>query len=85
MLNVWRIEQSALCRLHEETELIEHLFWYCPSMAHFWSQIQEWLLCHNIRVKMGMQTVFLGDLKNHDQSMGNIIMLLGKVFILGQY
>ena len=30
---------------------------------------------------MDLQTVLPGDLKKHDQSMGNIIILLGKVFI----
>lgn len=30
---------------------------------------------------MDLQTVLLGVLKNHNRSMGNIIILLGKVFI----
>ena len=50
-------------------------------MARFWSQVQEWLLSHNVCVQMDLQTVLLGDLKNHNQSLGNIYILLSKVFI----
>lgn len=83
MLNIWYIEHSALGRLcHVETESIDHLFWYCPSVACFWSQVQE-LFIQNVCVQMDLQTIglLLGDLKNQDQPMGNMIILFGKVFI----
>lgn len=76
----WGIEQSALCRL-EETESID-LFWWCPSVARLWSQVQEWFLSYNVCVLLDLQKVLLEDLKNHHQSMRNMIPPSGKAFIL---
>jgi hypothetical protein len=78
---LYTIQQSDSCRLCHEVESVEHLFWYCPSGAYFRSQVQEWLLCHNIRVRLDLETLLLGDLKDHSQSIGNIIAALGKMFI----
>ena len=47
---------------------------------HFWSQVQEWLLSHNVCIQMDLQPVLL-DLKNHDQAIGNMIILFDVVFL----
>jgi hypothetical protein len=43
-LYIWGIQASQLCRFGcEETEPLDQLFWHCPYVACFWSQVQEWL------------------------------------------
>jgi hypothetical protein len=82
MLFIWGIQSSQLCRFCcEETESLDHLFWYCPFVACFWTQVQEWLKDCNIYLELTLQIVLLGDLKSHSQSINNIIILLAKMFI----
>ena len=65
----------------EDTESIDHLFWYCPQVACFWSQVQEWLKMHSIDLKLTLELVVLGDLERPGQSITDILILLVKVFI----
>ena len=82
MLNIWGIKSSKLCRFCcEDTESIDHLFWYCPRVACFWSQVQEWLKMHSIDLKLTQEIVLLGDLERPGQSITIILILLLKVFI----
>ena len=82
MLNIWGIQSSQLCRFCcEDKESIDHLFWYCPQVACFWSQVQEWLKMHNIDLKLTLEIVLLGDLERPGQSINNTLILLVKVFI----
>ena len=82
MLNIWGIKSSKLCRFGcEDTESIDHLFWYCSQVACFWSQVQEWLKIHSIDLKLTLEIVLLGDLERPGQSITNILILLVKVFI----
>ena len=82
MLYIWGIQSSQLCRFCcEEAESLDHLFWYCPHVARFWSQFQEWLKNCNICVELTLQIAILGDLKSHSQSINNIIIILAKMFI----
>jgi hypothetical protein len=83
MLYIWGIQSSQLCRICcEEAESLDHLFWYCPYVAHFWSQVQEWLKNCNICLELTLQIAILGDLKSHSQSINNIIIInLAKMFI----
>ena len=77
MLYVWGIQSSQLCRFCcEEAESLDHLFWYCPYVARFWSQVQEWLKNCNICLELTLQSAILGDLKSHSQSISNIIIIL---------
>ena len=81
MLYIWRIHSSQLCRFCcEEAESLDHLFWYCPYVAHFWSQVQEWLKNWNICLELTLQIAILGDLKSHSQSINNIIIILAHFF-----
>ena len=82
MLNIWGIKSLKLCRFCcEDTESTDHLFWYCPQVACFWSQVQEWLKMHNIDLKLTLEIILLGDLERPCQSITNILILLEKVFI----
>ena len=54
----------------EDTESTDHLSWYCPQVACFWSQVQKWLKINSIDLKLTLEIVLLGD---H--------LLLVKVFI----
>lgn len=76
MLSIWGIEQSEQFRLPRGNRINRAYFKYCSSVACFWSLVREWL-CHNIRAMLDPQTVLLGVLKDHSQSIGNIIVLLG--------
>ena len=78
MLYIWGIQSSQLCRFCcEEAESVDHLFWYCPYVACFWSQVQEWLKNCNIYLELTLQIAILGDLKS--QSINNIIIILQSV------
>ena len=82
MLNIWDIKSSKLCRFCcEDTESIDHLLWYCPQVACFWSQVQGWLKMHSIDLKLTLEILLLGDLERPCQSITNILILLVKVFI----
>ena len=82
MLNIWGIKSPKLCRFCcEDTESIDHLFLYCPQVACFWSQVQEWLKIHSIDLKLNLEIVLLGVLERPGQSITNILILLVKVFI----
>ena len=84
MLKVWGIEQSDLCRFcKEETESTAHLFWYCPVVAKFWTQVEK-DLCKKHRLSLDLGKVLLGDLEEKDKSFNNIVILLGKMFIFKQ-
>ena len=84
MLKVWGIEQSDLCRFcKEETESTPHLFWYCPVVAKFWTQVEK-DLCKKHRLSLDLGKVLLGDLEEKDKSFNNIVILLGKMFIFKQ-
>ena len=82
MLYIWGIQQSQPCQFCcEETESLEHLFWYCAYVACFWSQVQEWLKNCNIYPELTLQIAILGDLKSHSHTNNNIKLLLAKMFI----
>ena len=53
MLHKWGIQSSQLCTFCcEEAESLDNLFWYCPYVARFWSQVQEWLKNCNIYLEL---------------------------------
>ena len=79
MLYIWGIQSSQLCKLCcEDPESLDHLFWYCPYVARFWSQVQEWLKNCNIYLELTLQIAILGDLTSHSQSINSIIIILAK-------
>ena len=68
------------CRFRcEETESLDHLFWYRPYVASFWIDVQEWLNNCNIYLELTLQITLMGDLKSHSQLINNIH--LAKMFI----
>ena len=82
MLNIWGTKSSKLCRFCcKDTESIEHLFWYCPQVACFWSQVQEWLKMHSSDLILTLEIVLLEYLERPGQSITNIPILLVTVFI----
>ena len=74
MLNIWGLKSTNLSRFCcEDTESIDHLFWYCPQVACFWSQVQEWLKMHSIDLKFILEIVLFEDLERPGQSITNTL------------
>ena len=84
MLTIWQIEQCNLCRFcQDEPESSDHLFWYCPLVAQFWSQVERHLSKRN-HLNLDLRKVIFGDLEEANGLLNNIIILLGKIFIFRQ-
>ena len=82
MLNVWGIEQTNLCRFcEEEIESSPHLFWYCSTVALFWSNVQKLFSDNNKTLTLDIFRIIMGDLEGENRTINNKVILFGKIFI----
>ena len=78
-----RISDSDKCYYcGAETETIEHLFWYCPIVKHFWYQISEKLdPLLNITHCLNAKSVLLGYLGTQNYTLVNHLFNIIKRYI----
>jgi len=41
-LSIWYKDQNCLCNLCNQTDYLEHYFYFCPNVQHLWHAIQKW-------------------------------------------
>jgi hypothetical protein len=41
-LSIWYKDQHCLCNLCNQTDYLEHYFYFCPNVQHLWHAIQKW-------------------------------------------
>ena len=82
MLHIWGLQQNNLCRFCEdEIETSPHLFWYCPVVASFWTQVQKLFTDNNKILNLDIFKVLMGDLEEENKMINNKIILFAKIFI----
>ena len=80
-----KIKETALCEFCSmEIETINHLFWECNHVQHFWTNLAMFLLRHNITINFSLKyvTFCITERTNCiETQVKNFIILLGKYFI----
>ena len=86
-LHRWKLLASGKCYYCEETDTIEHHFFYCLSSSHFWIEVSN-LLFHalNCVFKLSVCEVLFGIIEctyadNETVASLNLLILLGKWYI----
>ena len=83
-LYIWKIKDSSDCKLCSSIDNLEHYFFYCHFVRHFWDQVENWLFSNfEIRLKLTVLEVLLGinTFVKHLYIPINYILLIGKYFI----
>ncbi|MCG7875526.1 MAG: reverse transcriptase domain-containing protein [Candidatus Thiodiazotropha endolucinida] len=79
------IASSALCDFClMDIESINHLFWECRHVQHFWMDLSNLLQECNLDLALNLKTITFGithGLKKLDTQVKNYIILLGKYYI----
>lgn len=60
LLKKWKIKESdscTFCKIHDET--IDHLFWECPVIKDFWSDVTNYME-PRINMKLNKEIIFYG-------------------------
>ena len=80
-----KIGETALCEFCTmEIETINHLFWECNYVQHFWANLATFLLRYNITMHFSLKYVTFGITERAhciETQVKNFIILLGKYFI----
>ena len=80
-----KIGETALCEFCTmEIETINHLFWKCNYVQHFWANLATFLLRYNITVNFSLKYVTFGITKKAnciETQVKNFTILLGKYVI----
>ena len=80
-----KIGETALCEICTmEIETINHLFWECYYVQHFWANLATFLLRYNITMHFSLKYVTFGITERAHcikTQVENFIILLGKYFI----
>ena len=80
-----KLKETALCEFCSmEIETINHLFWECNHVQHFWTNLAMFLLRHNITINFSLMYVTFGITERTnciETKVKNFIILLGKYFI----
>ena len=82
-LFLWGIKSSPACSTCGLTDNLEHFFYYCHKVQHFWCEIQDWMASISIAVKFTVLEVLLGYI-HYDKSLFhcvNYTVLMGKHFM----
>ena len=67
-----------------EIETLNHLFWECIHVQHFWTNLSVFLQEYNILIQFNLRNVMLGITEGTNITeiqIKNFIILLGKYFI----
>ena len=83
-LYIWKIKDSPDCSLCSNTDNLEHYFFYCHFVKHYWGQVENWLFSiFHIKIKFTVLEVLLGVNTTETQFYFpvNYIILIGKYFI----
>ena len=79
------IEESSLCDFSSaHVQTINHLFWECASIQHYWGEIADFLKEYNIHISFSLKAVTFGITLQMDKPevrVKNFIIMLGKYFI----
>ena len=79
------IGHTALCEFCSmEIETLNHLFWECIHVQHFWTNLSVFLQEYNILIQFNLRNVMLGITEGTNITeiqIKNLIILLGKYFI----
>ena len=77
------IISSSLCDFcGMNVECLKHLFWECPNVQHFWSNLKRFLTENNIEVCIDFRMISFGSqVKTHTQDVVNFIIILAKYYI----
>ena len=80
----WNIKTSPKCDACQTVDNLEHYFYYCSDVEHFWTQVDNWL--SNIiasKVKLMVLEVLLGFL-NFDSNFYysiNYVIIIAKFYL----
>ena len=83
-LFLWNIKTSPKCDACQKVDNLEHYFYYCSDVEHFWMQVENWL--SNIiasKVKLTVLEVLLGFL-NFDSNFYysiNYVIIIAKFYL----
>ena len=83
-LFLWNIKTSPKCDACQKVDNLEHYFYYCSDVEHFWRQVENWL--SNIiasKVKLTVLEVLLGFL-NFDSKFYysiNYVIIIAKFYL----
>lgn len=79
------IEDSALCDFCSmNIQTLNHLFWECPQVQHFWSEVSNFMSSYDITITFTLHNIIFGILSSNakpETQVRNFIILLGKYFI----
>ena len=76
------LTDCTFCKANPET--ISHLFFFCPLVLSFWEVIKNTFSTFDIETNITATKILFGDLKYSADSINNMIILFGKMFILKQ-
>ena len=83
-LFLWNIKTTPNCNACQKVDNLEHYFYYCCDVEHFWRQVENWL--SNIiasKVKLTVLEVLLGFL-NFDSDFYyaiNYVIIIAKFYL----
>ena len=83
-LYIWNLIDSPNCQLCNDTDTIEHHFYYCPDVKAFWDKIGQMLTTYvNFKREYTVLEVLLGIpcKKYSNLSLLNYILIIGKWYI----
>jgi hypothetical protein len=84
-LNIWKIKDSKLCEICQQTDTIEHFLIQCEPVSEFWTQLLNWWKsCIKVTFIMETYEVLFGipnDKKDPIINQFNVILLMGRYYI----
>lgn len=77
-----KIVNSVTCTFcNSNTETLEHLFWRCPVVQNFWTQIVNFMNEKNMHMTLNFKKVSFGSERINENIAENYILLTAKYFI----
>ena len=64
-----------------DNELISHLYFICPRVHRFWSEVVDWLNLYSIKFPLEVKTILFGHHREKAESKANKLILWIKNFI----
>ena len=83
LLLKFKIKSTNLCDFCcMYIESLDHLFWYCSHIQHFWNEFTHFLKTLNVNIQLNLRTVSLGITDNVRNKIAiNYILICAKYFI----
>ena len=78
-MNIVNSRTCAFCS--SNTETLEHLFWRCPVVQNFWTQIGNFMNNKNMHINLNFKKVSFGLERIYENIAENYILLTSKYFI----